>query len=164
MSRAVLAIDQGTTSTRAFLMGEDGRLRLLLQRHHAQHHPAPGRVEHDPLEILADLCLCFEAAPAGVEAAGLDNQGESCLGWDAATGEPVSPVLVWQDDRTEADCARLRADGAEALTRARAGLPVDPYFSASKLGWILRHVPAARDLARRGGCGLALRMPISATV
>lgn len=150
MSRAVLAIDQGTTSTRAFLMGEDGRLQPLLQRRHAQHRPAPGRVEHDPLEILADLGRCLEAAPAEVEAAGLDNQGESCLGWDAATGEPVSPILVWQDDRTEADCARLRAEGAEALTRQRAGLPVDPYFSASKLGWILRHVPAARDLARRG--------------
>jgi glycerol kinase len=150
MSAAVLAIDQGTTSTRAFLMGADGRLRPLLARRHAQRHPAPGHVEHDPLELLADLRACLGAAPEGVVAVGLDNQGESCLGWDAATGEPVSPVLVWQDDRTEADCARLRAAGAEALTRERAGLPLDPYFSASKMGWILHHVPAARDLARRG--------------
>jgi glycerol kinase len=80
---------------------------------------------------------------------GLDNQGESCLGWDALTGEPIGPVIVWQDDRTADEVDRLRAGGAEALTLARAGLPLDPYFSASKLAWILRETPGAAELARR---------------
>ncbi|NAZ37552.1 FGGY family carbohydrate kinase [Rubellimicrobium sp. CFH 75288] len=149
---AVLAIDQGTTSTRAFLLDAGGDLRPLHARRHRQHRPAPGRVEHDPGELLADLSACLEAAQAAgpVAAVGLDNQGESCLGWDARTGEPVCPVLVWQDARTEADCARLRAAGAEPLSLARAGVPLDPYFSASKLGWILREIPEAAALHRGG--------------
>ena len=84
------------------------------------------------------------------EVVGIDNQGESCLAWDAETGEPVSPVIVWQDERTADVTERLRAEGAEALTLERAGLPLDPYFSASKMGWIVAHVPEAAALARRG--------------
>ena len=148
--RAVLAIDQGTTSTRGFLLGEDGRLVPLLQRRHRQIRPRPGWVEHDPRELLRDVGACLEAAPEGVAAVGLANQGESCLGWDAATGEPLGPVVVWQDDRTRPDIERLRAEGAETLTLARAGLPLDPYFSASKMAWTLRHAPGAEDLLRRG--------------
>jgi glycerol kinase len=147
---AVLAIDQGTTSTRALVLDVEGRLTPILSRRHRQHHPRPGWVEHDPAELLADLRACLDAAPSTIEAVGIDNQGESCLGWDARTGEPVSPILVWQDDRTLTETERLKVDGAEALTRALAGLPLDPYFSASKLAWILRHAPEAAGLARKG--------------
>lgn len=147
----VLAIDQGTTSTRAFLLGSEGALQPLYARRHRQHHPRPGWVEHDPWELLAGLRACLEvAASHEVVGVGLDNQGESCLGWDMRTGEPVGPVIVWQDDRTLPDTERLKATGAEELTLARAGLPLDPYFSASKLAWILRHTPGATDLAREG--------------
>lgn len=145
----VLAIDQGTTSTRAVLCGEAG-LRVLCASEHRQHYPAAGRVEHDPAELLRDVAACLAAAPDEVAAVGIDNQGESCLGWDAETGEPVGPVIVWQDDRTRGDTERLRADGCEALVRERAGLPLDPYFSASKLAWIVREIPEARRLAERG--------------
>ncbi len=132
-------------------MGRDGTLSLVFARRHHQHYPQPGWVEHDPRELLADLRACLAAASLHeVVAVGLDNQGESCLGWDALTGDPVSPVIVWQDDRTSDAVERLRAEGAEALTRPRAGLPLDPYFSASKLAWILREVPEAADLAKRG--------------
>ena len=106
---------------------------------HRQEHPRPGWVEHDPLELLANVRACAEAAgPAA--AMGLDNQGESCLAWDGATGEPLSPVIVWQDNRTGEAIERLRASGAELLTIERAGLPLDPYFSASKLAWLLGEV------------------------
>jgi glycerol kinase len=145
----ILAIDQGTTSTRAVELRENGELRVLHTVAHRQIYPRPGWVEHDPDELLANIVTCLSAAGAA-EAVGLANQGESCLAWDAATGRPVSPVIVWQDERTAADTERLRAAGAEALTLTRAGLPLDPYFSASKLGWILRHVPEAQALARQG--------------
>ncbi len=144
----VLAIDQGTTSTRAVEVGEDGAARVLAARTHRQHYPRPGWVEHDPLELLANVEACLDAGAS--EVVGIDNQGESCLAWDAATGEPVSPVIVWQDERTADVTERLRIAGAEALTLERAGLPLDPYFSASKLGWIVAHVPEAAALARRG--------------
>jgi glycerol kinase len=147
----ILAIDQGTTSTRAILFQRGAEPRLLLTRTHAQRYPRPGWVEHDPEELLADIRACLEAgAAAGAEAVGLANQGESCLAWEAETGRPVSPVIVWQDDRTAQTAARLKAEGAETLTLARAGLPLDPYFSASKLGWILREIPEAAALARAG--------------
>lgn len=106
-------------------------------------------MEHDPEELLRDLRACLDAA-GEVAAVAIDNQGETCLGWDARTGEPVGPAIVWQDDRTLPETERLRAEGAEALTLARAGLPLDPYFSASKLAWILRHAPGAAELAREG--------------
>jgi glycerol kinase len=144
----VLAIDQGTTSTRAVEVSEDGRARVLAALTHRQIYPRAGWVEHDPLELLANVEACLAAGAA--EVVGLDNQGESCLAWDAETGEPVSPVIVWQDERTADVTERLRAEGAEALTLARAGLPLDPYFSASKMGWIVANVPEAAALVRRG--------------
>lgn len=150
-----LALDQGTTSTRALILDVDGsakrRLTHLLALPHRQHYPRPGWVEHDPAELLSNLRACIDAGRGmGVQAAGLANQGESCLGWDATTGEPVGPVIVWQDNRTADVVARLREDGAGALVKARTGLPLDPYFSASKLAWILREVPQAHALAARG--------------
>lgn len=144
----ILAIDQGTTSTRALLV-DAGGARLVHAVAHRQHLPRPGWVEHDPEELLNNVRACLAAAgPA--DALGLANQGESCLAWDAATGEPVSPVIVWQDARTLERIERLRAAGAETLTLERAGLPLDPYFSASKLAWIVEELPAARDLLHRG--------------
>ncbi|CAM5452562.1 glycerol kinase GlpK [Frigidibacter albus] len=147
----ILALDQGTTSTRALIVDAGGRARALLSRPHRQILPRPGWVEHDPEELTANLLACIDAAaPEAPLAAGLANQGESCLAWEAGTGRPVSPVIVWQDARTAELCARLRAEGAEALTLAAAGLPLDPYFSASKLGWLLRENPEARALAAAG--------------
>ena len=134
----VAAIDQGTTSTR-LLVVEDGVAEIRHAVRHRQSHPRPGWVEHDPLELLANVRACAEAA-GPVAALGLDNQGESCLAWDGATGEPLSPVIVWQDNRTSEAIERLRAAGAETVTLERAGLPLDPYFSASKLAWLLEQV------------------------
>lgn len=148
---SVLAIDQGTTSTRALLVEDDGSRRILASLTHTQSYPAPGRVEHDPEELLAHVRACLDAGrAAGARAWGLANQGESCLAWDARTGRALGPVIVWQDDRTAPEIARLAADGAEALTLARAGLPLDPYFSASKLAWCLRNLPEAPALAATG--------------
>lgn len=145
-----LAIDQGTTSTRALLVDERGA-RLVFARSHRQHYPGPGRVEHDANELLADIRACLDAAEGlPVTAFGIDNQGESCLGWDAATGHPVGPVIVWQDDRTAPVTDQLRSEGCEDMVRTIAGLPLDPYFSAAKLGWILRENPQARRLHAQG--------------
>ncbi|MFZ5790849.1 MAG: FGGY family carbohydrate kinase [Pseudomonadota bacterium] len=145
----IVAIDQGTTSTRALLVEESGACRVVHSERHAQHHPGPGLVEHDGEELIAHIGACLAAA-GKVDAIGIDNQGESCLAWDAVTKRPVSPVMVWQDARTADAVERLKAAGAEALTLARAGLPLDPYFSATKLRWILDHVPEARALANSG--------------
>lgn len=144
----VLAVDQGTSSTRALMRGPDGALMLLTQLSHRQVLPQPGHVEQDAEELLRHVAACVDAADADLVA--LANQGESCLAWDARDGRPVSPVIVWQDDRTADVTRALEAAGVGAEVMARAGLPLDPYFSASKLGWILRHVPAAADLARQG--------------
>lgn len=144
----ILAIDQGTTSTRGLVVDED-RMRLVRAIEHAQNYPAQGWVEHDPRELLANVRACLAAA-GRVDAVGIDNQGESCLAWRSETGEPVSPVIVWQDSRSASRIAFLRARDSESITRELAGLPLDPYFSASKLAWILEHVPEAQSLARIG--------------
>jgi glycerol kinase len=138
----IAAIDQGTTSTRALVLQADGTVTLVHSLRHAQHRPQAGWLEHDPAELLRAIRLCLQAA-GPVDAIGLANQGESCLAWDAITGEPYSPVIVWQDQRTENAIARLRAAGAEALVAQRAGLRLDPYFSAAKLAWLLTHIPQA---------------------
>lgn len=145
-----LAIDQGTTSTRAVLVDDTGA-RLLGSFTHRQSYPTPGRVEHDGEELLSHVTACAELGrDAGAKAIGLANQGESCLAWDKATGRPLGPVIVWQDDRTADVTSRLAATGAEALTLARAGLPLDPYFSATKLAWCLENLDGARALAAAG--------------
>ncbi|MFV0382626.1 FGGY family carbohydrate kinase [Paracoccus sp. (in: a-proteobacteria)] len=144
----VLAVDQGTGSTRALMRGPDGALRLLKQLTHRQILPRPGHVEQDAEELLGHVAAC--AGAAGADLVALANQGESCLAWDARDGRPLGPVIVWQDDRT-ADLTRaLAAEGVAAEVMARSGLPLDPYFSASKLGWMIRHIPGAADLVRQG--------------
>lgn len=145
----IAAIDQGTTSTRVLVADESGCLEIAHSVRHAQHYPEAGQVEHDPQELLANIRACLAAA-GDVDAIGIDNQGESCLAWDARTLEPLSPVIVWQDNRTGSEIEQLRAEGAEEITLARAGLPLDPYFSASKFGWILEHIPAAQDALTKG--------------
>lgn len=139
----VAAIDQGTTSTRVLVADTDGAIEIACAITHQQIHPHPGWVEHDPEELLSNIRACLQAAGV-VDAIGIDNQGESCLAWDARTGEALSPVIVWQDNRTADVIERLKASGAEALTLARAGLPLDAYFSASKLAWIINTLPAAK--------------------
>src|SRR5690606_37099580 len=132
----VLAIDQGTTSTRALMVDDEGKVAITHAMGHRQHYPGPGRVEHDPSELVANVRRAIDENP-GIDTIGIDNQGESCLAWNADTGEPVSPVIVWQDNRTGPTVERLAAGGASELVLARAGLPMDSYFSASKLAWIL---------------------------
>ncbi|HGN3372400.1 TPA: FGGY family carbohydrate kinase, partial [Pseudomonas aeruginosa] len=145
----IAALDQGTTSTRVLVASQDGSADIQLALRHQQHHPQSGWVEHDPLELLANLQRCLEAS-GRVDAIGLANQGESCMAWDARSGEPLSPLIVWQDNRTTPHIERLRASGAEALVLERSGLPLDAYFSASKLGWIVEHLPAARRALKAG--------------
>jgi len=144
----VAAVDQGTTSTRAVVCGE-GRPRVAHQVEHRQLYEVQGHVEHDPEELIRNIEDCLEAA-GKVDAIGIDNQGESCLAWNAETKEPVSNVIVWQDSRTQDVIERMKADGLESETFARAGLPLDVYFSASKLAWILENIPQARTLADEG--------------
>ncbi len=153
----VLAIDQGTTSTRAILF--DSRLQAVAsaQQEIAQHYPAPGHVEHDPEEIWSSVVATCRAAiaRAGVDVAdiaaiGIANQRETTLVWERASGAPIHPAIVWQDRRTAAVCEALAASGAESLVRRRAGLRLDPYFSATKIAWILDHVAGARERAAGG--------------
>ena len=144
----VAAIDQGTTSTRCLVIGDGGAWRVAASRRHGQHHPHAGWVEHDPEELLANIRAVLEAA-GPVDAIAIANQGESCLAWDAVTGAPLSPVIVWQDART-ADRLAALPEGSEDLSRRICGLPLDPYFSASKLAWTLRELPAVAKARREG--------------
>jgi len=145
----VLAIDQGTTSTRAMILHENGNSRITRVVEHQQFYPQSGWVEHDPEEIITNILACLDAHE-DIDSIGFDNQGESCLAWDADSGQAISPVIVWQDNRTQAVTEKLVADGATALVQQRAGLPLDSYFSASKLAWILENIPLAKSLLKKG--------------
>ena len=142
----IAAIDQGTTSTRVLLL-DDAGARIVHAMRHEQFYPQPGWVEHDPEELLRNIRAGLAAA-GPVEAIGLANQGESCLAWDALTGQALSPVIVWQDNRSAPWLEGLREHAAEVM--ARAGLPLDAYFSASKFSWILREMPQARAALAAG--------------
>jgi glycerol kinase len=146
---SVLAIDQGTTSTRAMILDGQGEARIVHVASHQQHYPTPGWVEHDPEELIAHIHRCIEAA-GEIAAIGLDNQGESCLAWNAETKEAVSPVLVWQDNRTQADVEGLKSDGVADYVTETSGLPLESYFSASKLAWIVKSLPEAKRLLDQG--------------
>ncbi len=143
------AIDQGTSSTRALTVNTDGELKVVHTVGHQQYYPHAGRVEHDPEELVRNIEICANAA-GPVDAIGIDNQGESCIAWDAKTKFALTPVIVWQDNRTLEQMERLKTEGLEVETLARAGLPLDPYFSASKLSWILQNVPEAKATQKRG--------------
>ncbi|MGI4951966.1 MAG: glycerol kinase GlpK [Janthinobacterium lividum] len=148
----LLAIDQGTTSTRSILFDGAGHKLFTAQSELPQHYPAPGWVEHDAEDIWRDtLDTARKALAAGeAEAIGITNQRETVVLWDRATGRPVHRAIVWQDRRTAEACAALRAEGAEPMVQARTGLLLDPYFSATKLAWLLDHVNGARAAAMRG--------------
>ena len=155
--RYVLALDSGTTSSRAIVFDRAGAIRGLAQRELTQHFPRPGWVEHDPEEIWSgQMEVAAEAlsrAQIGVEdlaAVGIANQRETTLVWDRATGRPVHPAIVWQDRRTADACDRLIREGHEETFARKTGLCIDPYFSATKLQWILDRVEGARDRALRG--------------
>ena len=155
--RHVLAIDQGTTSSRAIVFDAAGGIVATAQKELTQHYPADGWVEHDAREIWADtLATCREAlARAGLEAGdvaaiGITNQRETTLLWERESGEPVHRAIVWQDRRTAPLCRELVAEGLEEHVRERTGLLIDAYFSATKLAWLLDNVPGAREAAERG--------------
>src|SRR5580698_3929706 len=156
-SRHVLAIDQGTTSTRSIVFDDHARKMSASQREFAQHYPAAGWVEHDAEDIWRDtLATAREAiAQSGLPASdiaaiGITNQRETAVVWERGSGTPIHRAIVWQDRRTAEDCARLKRDGAEDLVRQRTGLLLDPYFSGTKVAWLLDHVPGARARAERG--------------
>ena len=157
MAKPILAIDQGTTSSRAILFAADGSPQHSAQQEFAQHFPADGWVEHDGEDIWhSTLAVCREVLDkAGISASevagiGITNQRETTLLWDAESGELLHHAIVWQDRRTADFCARLKADGHETLISERTGLLIDPYFSATKLRWLLDEVPDARARAERG--------------
>ncbi len=157
MSGFILAIDQGTTSTRAIVFDRDYRIRGLGQQEFDQHFPRSGWVEHDPHDLwrttveTVRIALAKSGVPASeIAGCGITNQRETTLLWDRETGAPVGPAIVWQDRRTSHICAELRADGLEQEITERTGLLLDPYFSATKLAWLLDTIEGARSRAEQG--------------
>jgi glycerol kinase len=153
--RCILVLDEGTTSTRAILYSPQGAVLASAQEELTQHYPAPGMVEHDATEIWERTLRCARAMVerAGgadrIAGIGVTNQRETVVAWDRQTGKPVSRALVWQDRRTEERCKALREAGHEAAVQEATGLLLDPYFSASKMEWLLRNVPEAAALGSR---------------
>jgi len=154
IDQSILVLDEGTTSTRAMLFAQDGHLRGLEQAQLEQHYPHSGWVEHDAAEIWEKTLVCAQAMveQAGgadhIAAIGITNQRETVVAWDKASGEPLSRAIVWQDRRTADFCAQLKEKGHEREVRARTGLLLDPYFSGTKMRWLLDHdaaVKAAHD-------------------
>ena len=153
----LLALDQGTSSSRSIVFDERGRIVALAQQELPQIYPKPGWVEHDPMEIWrSQLATARQAlAAAGLKASdiralGITNQRETTVVWNRKTGQPIHHAIVWQDRRAEATCAQLREQGKEVLIQSRTGLLVDAYFSGTKLKWLLDEVPGARAQAERG--------------
>jgi glycerol kinase len=153
----VLAIDQGTTSSRAIVFRNDISIAASAQQEFPQHFPASGWVEHEPEDIwTSTIMVCRDAlekaglGPKDVAAIGITNQRETTVVWDRATGKAVHRAIVWQDRRTADICARLKSEGHEPTISAKTGLIIDPYFSGTKVAWILDHVPGARERAMRG--------------
>lgn len=152
--KAILALDQGTTSSRAVVFDGAGNAVELVQREFRQIFPRPGWVEHDAQEIWSSQIEVAAAAmsrsEADIAAIGITNQRETTVLWDRSSGAPIANAIVWQDRRTAPLCERLRNEGHEPLFRSRTGLLLDPYFSGTKIAWLLEHVPEARERAGRG--------------
>ena len=153
----VLAIDQGTTSTRSIVFDGDLNIVAMSQEAFPQHYPAPGWVEHDPEDLWRTVVSTMRAAIAkaginarDIAAIGITNQRETALVWDRKTGRPIYNAIVWQDRRTAQRCEHLSQPSVEALVRERTGLRIDPYFSATKIAWILENVAGAREKAETG--------------
>src|ERR1700683_4521242 len=153
----ILALDQGTTSSRAILFDRSGRIRQIAQKEFQQYYPQPGWVEHDPEEIwssqygvLAEVLAKAGCTTRDIAAIGITNQRETAVVWERSTGRAIHPAIVWQDRRTAGYCDELKAQGLSGLIRERTGLVIDAYFSATKLKWMLDQVPGARARAGRG--------------
>ena len=146
---ATLAIDQSTTSTSALVFDNSGNNKIVKQIEHQQFHPYPGWVEHDGNELIQNIQHCIDCCD-GISAIGIDNQGESCMAWDADSKQPISPVIVWQDNRTHQIIDQLKVEKQQSFVFSKAGLPLDTYFSATKLAWIIKHVPEANELLQQG--------------
>ena len=157
MPRYILALDQGTTSSRAILFDRQGQVFACAQQEFPQHFPQPGWVEHDALDIWNSQLACARqvladsrVSAADIAAIGIANQRETTLVWDRATGEPIARAIVWQDRRTAGACDRLREAGHARQINRATGLELDAYFSATKLQWLLENVPGARERAEKG--------------
>ena len=153
----ILALDQGTTSSRAILFNDAGGIAAVAQHEFEQFYPQPGWVEHDPMEILTSQMGCAVevlgkagARPRDVAAIGITNQRETVIVWDRVTGKPIHPAIVWQDRRTAAQCNALDRQGLGETISDHTGLVIDPYFSATKIKWILDNVSGARARAEKG--------------
>jgi glycerol kinase len=156
-ARYILALDQGTTSSRAIIFDHDGSAVAVAQKEFAQIYPQPGWVEHDPLEIWAtqsematEVLAKAKLGADAIAAVGVTNQRETTVIWERATGRPIYNAIVWQDRRTADECARLKKEGIEPAVAKKTGLRLDPYFSGTKLAWILNHVAGARAQAEAG--------------
>jgi len=157
VARFILALDQGTTSSRAILYDHGGTAVASAQREFPQHFPQPGWVEHDPEDIwtsqrdtITEVLALAKATPRDIAAVGIANQRETTMLWDKRTGAPLARAIVWQDRRTAGMCERLKAAGHEAEVSRRSGLVLDPYFAGTKLAWLLETIPGARKRAERG--------------
>ena len=157
MAKFVMALDAGTTSNRCILFNEKGEMCSVAQKEFNQYFPKPGWVEHDAIEIwltqyavAAEALAKLNAAAADIAAIGITNQRETTIVWDKNTGEPVYHAIVWQDRRTAEYCDSLVAKGLKESFRAKTGLVIDPYFSGTKIRWILENVEGARERAEKG--------------
>lgn len=157
MKEYIVALDQGTSSSRAIVFNRKGEAKAVCQKEFTQHFPQPGMVEHDPMEIWAtEYAVMTEAVTslglggADIAAIGITNQRETAIVWDAATGKPICNAIVWQDRRTSEYCDSLKEAGLTEMIRSKTGLIIDAYFSGTKIRWILENVPGARERAERG--------------
>ncbi len=157
MEKYILALDQGTSSSRAIVFDKDGSTKAVSQKEFTQIFPQPGWVEHNPMEIWSSQASVIAEAITSIDINGLDiaaigitNQRETTIVWDAETGDPVYNAIVWQDRRTSEFCDALKRDGRTDLIRSKTGLIIDAYFSATKIRWILENVPGARQRAEEG--------------
>ena len=157
MAKYIMALDAGTTSNRCILFNEHGEICSVSQKEFTQFFPQPGWVEHDANEIwltqytvAAEALAKIGATAEDIAAIGITNQRETTIVWDKATGEPIHNAIVWQDRRTAEYCDSLRAKGLTDIYRAKTGLVIDPYFSGTKIRWVLENVPGAREKAERG--------------
>ena len=157
MEKYILALDQGTSSSRAIVFDEHGQTKAVSQKEFTQIFPKPGWVEHNPMEIwssqasvIAEAITSIDINGLNIAAIGITNQRETTIVWDAETGEPVYNAIVWQDRRTSEFCDGLKRDGRTDLIRSKTGLIIDAYFSATKILWILENVPGARQRAEEG--------------
>lgn len=157
MKEYIVALDQGTSSSRAIVFNRKGEAMAVCQKEFTQHFPQPGMVEHDPMEIWAtEYAVMTEAVTslglggADIAAIGITNQRETTIVWDAATGKPICNAIVWQDRRTSEYCDSLKEAGLTEMIRSKTGLIIDAYFSGTKIRWILENVPGARERAERG--------------